>query len=287
MTDLTMIGLGAMGSALAQAFLQAGHDITVWNRTANKMNPLVKIGASPAGSIVNALQASPIIVICIDNYDSSKILISKYNVEHHLSGKVLIQLSTGTPKEANEFAQWISAFDCEYLDGAIMPYPDGIGAEEAKILFAGGEDTYQHCKSFLDCLGGDLRYLGSNIGAAAALDMAILTHDLCSYLGAIHGAHICEAENISVDTFAAMFPEGHPAKDPAQVIHSGKFDNPGATITVWDGALQRIQRQAQDAEINSEVPDFISSLFKRAKTMGLGEEDVAALIKVMRKNGAA
>ena len=60
------------------------------------------------------------------------------------------------------------------------------------------------------------------------------------------------------------------------------YTDPGATLAVWDAALQRIQSQAQDAGINSEIPDLISSLFKRAIAAGYGEEHIASIIKVMR-----
>ena len=46
MSDVTVIGLGAMGSAIAMTELQAGHTVTVWNRSADKIDPLVEIGAS-------------------------------------------------------------------------------------------------------------------------------------------------------------------------------------------------------------------------------------------------
>ena len=51
MSDVTLIGLGAMGSALAHAFLRAGHTITVWNRNQSKAEPFVAIGANPATNV--------------------------------------------------------------------------------------------------------------------------------------------------------------------------------------------------------------------------------------------
>ncbi len=283
MTDLTVIGLGAMGGALAQAFLRAGHSITVWNRTPNKITPFLDLGAHSAANVSEALLASPITVICVDNYDVSTELITADNVIGNLYGKVLIQLSTGTPKEATELGSRITACGGKYIDGAIMAFPDDIGTEEAQFLFAGAEDTYEHCQPFLSCLGGDLRYLGSGVAAAAVIDLAFLTQELSTYLGAIHGANLCESENIGVDKYASILPDGHPAKDLVQVIHSEKYDAPEATIAVWDGALKRIRTQARDTGINSEVPDFISRLFKRAISAGYGEEDIASLIKVLRK----
>ena len=89
-----------------------------------------------------------------------------------------------------------------------------------------------------------------------------------------------------MDTFASILPAGHPARDLMLGIHSNKYDDPEATIAVWNGALTRIRTQASDAGINSEVPDFISQLFERAISDGYGEEDIHALIKVLRKNNS-
>jgi len=287
MSDVTLIGLGAMGSALAHAFLRAGHKVTVWNRTQSKTEPFVAAGAKSAISVSDAVETSPITVICIDNYELTNNLISENNLGDILANRTLIQLSTGTPKEAVELQALVTNFDCEYIDGAIMVYPDEVGSEDALFLFAGNETAYQKYQPLLNCLGGDLRYLGSNISAAASLDMAILTHELCSYLGAIHGVQICESQGINPELLASMFPQDDSARKLIKVISSDAYTDTGATLTVWDAALQRVQSQADDTGINSEIPDLISSLFKRAIVAGYGEEDVASIFKVMRKKSVA
>jgi len=287
MSALTMIGLGAMGSALARAFVGAGHDVTVWNRTPERMAPLVALGATGADSLLAAVAASPVVVMCIDSYAATKSLIGSDDVLAALSGRTLVQLSTGSPKEARESEAWLKPHGIDYIDGAIMPYPEGIGDEDAQILFAGPQIAYARCEPLVACLGGDVRYLGPNIAAAAALDMALLSRDLGSYLGAIHGAHACEAEGVDVGTYASLFPDSYGAKRVVEVIHAGAYADPGATISVWDGAVDRIREQAVDAGINSEVPDFISGFIKRAIAAGHGEDDIAALIKVLRAEARA
>ena len=81
-------------------------------------------------------------------------------------------------------------------------------------------------------------------------------------------------------------PDTHPAKDLIETIRTDSFDEPGATVDVWLAAIEKIQAQAHGAGISSEVPDFIASFFKRATTMGFGEEDTAAIVKVLRSHSS-
>lgn len=276
-----------MGSALARALLQANHQVTVWNRTTAKMQPLAAIGANGATSVVTAVQASPLVMICIDNYSIAKSLLGGNEVSSHLSGRTLIQLSTGTPREARESEAWARDHGADYIDGAIMVYPDKIGRADTLILLAGAQAVFDRCRPYLERLGGDIRHVGINVGMAAALDLAFLSKNLGVFMGTIHGARICESEGVGVDHFASLLADNDRAKKPIQIIHAGAYENPGATIKVWEAALQRIQQQAHDAQINREVPDFVSGIFKRAIAAGHGEQDVAALIKVLRGNGGA
>lgn len=284
MSDLSLIGLGAMGSALARAFIGAGHRLTVWNRSPDKMRPIVAAGATGAESLPAAVEASPIVVVCIDNYAATREMLDSGQAVAGLSGRTLIQLSTGTPADAREAETWFLERDAAYLDGAIMPYPNEIGGKDAQLLFAGPEERYATCKPYLACLGGDLRYLGSNIAAAAVMDMALLTRDLALYLGVIHGICLCESENVGIGIYSSLYSKSHPAKELIETIEKEGFGAPQATVDVWLAAIEKIQGQAANAGINSEVPDFIASVFRRASMMGHGGEDTAAIIKVLRSH---
>ncbi len=286
MSEITMIGLGAMGSALSLALLKAGHELTVWNRTAQKMAPLVELGAEGAESVLEAVQASPVIMICIDNYAATNRLLRSDDVVTHLAGRTVIQLGTGTPKEARDTEIWLKECGADYLDGAIDSYPDGVGAADGRILIAGSKAAFQRSEAVLKCLGGDLRYLGENVGAAAALDLAELSESLGKYAGLVHGARLCEAEGVGTDLLASLYPVGNRARELAEIIHSGDFSlgslYDGTTIRVWEEVVQRLQTQARDTGMNGDLPDYLSRLFKRAVAAGHGEEDIAALIKVLR-----
>ena len=100
MSDVSVIGLGAMGSALASAQLNSGRSVTVWNRSPQKVSAHVARGAEGAATVSEAVQASPVIMICVDNYTVTNTLLGTDTVIPALSDRTVIQFSTGTPKEA-------------------------------------------------------------------------------------------------------------------------------------------------------------------------------------------
>ena len=87
MSDVTVIGLGAMGSAIAKVQLLAGHTVTVWNRSPSKMTPLVEIGASSSSTFSEAIQASNHILVSVDCYASFDNLLNDDNTVSSLDSK--------------------------------------------------------------------------------------------------------------------------------------------------------------------------------------------------------
>ena len=127
MSDITVIGLGLMGSALARAIQHAGHELTVWNRSPEKMQAFIDDGVDAAADIVAAITASPVILFNIDNYAVSNAILQSAEIAPLLPGRTIVQLSTGTPNEADDIAAWMSAQQTCYLDGAVLAGPDDIG----------------------------------------------------------------------------------------------------------------------------------------------------------------
>ncbi|HHQ4482190.1 TPA: NAD(P)-binding domain-containing protein [Aeromonas veronii] len=94
MRHLSVIGLGAMGSALATTLLKAGHPVTVWNRSAAKAAPLQAQGATLAPSVGAAIAASDMTLVCVDNYAVSQQLLDE--ARDAVVGKLLVQLSSAS-----------------------------------------------------------------------------------------------------------------------------------------------------------------------------------------------
>jgi 3-hydroxyisobutyrate dehydrogenase-like beta-hydroxyacid dehydrogenase len=287
MSDVSVIGLGAMGSALARALLRGGHSVTVWNRTDTKAAALGRDGASVAPHPAAAVVASPVVVVCVENYDVTRAVLAAPDVRPQLSGRVVVQLSTGRPEEARDGERWVRESEADYLDGAILAYPEQIGTPEAALLVAGPEATFRRCEPLLQCLAGGLTFVGERIGSASALDCASLSLVFGALLGALHGARICEVEGLRVDEFASMMSELMPVVgvEVGQLggrIQAGRFDGSHSALRTYDAAAMRLLQHARDSRINADLPAYVSATLRKGVTAGFGSEDLAALIKVLR-----
>lgn len=286
-SDITIIGLGAMGTAIAHTLVKAGRSVTVWNRSAEKMHPLVAGGAHGAPGLDEALAASQRVLVCIPDYRTTAELFERPGVLPLLKGRTIIQLSTGTPKEAEASERWFNDRGAAYLDGSILCWPGNIGTPEGLILVAGQERAFHGCRTDLSHLAGDLRYLGSNIRAAATLDLAFLSRLTGVIFGAIHGALVCESEGVPVSEFTALLPANDRAVPLTQAINDGTFETVtkgAATVDVAGSAVTRMQQQANDAGINSELPDLMCDWVRRAQKAGYGAQETAAVIKAIRQS---
>jgi 3-hydroxyisobutyrate dehydrogenase-like beta-hydroxyacid dehydrogenase len=214
-SEITCIGLGLMGSALARALLAAGHRVTVWNRSSGKAEWLVGLGAREARSLTEALTASPVVLICIDNYASTHALLESEGVADRLAGRTIVSVTTGTPREAEALSAWVAARGGHYLDGAILCGPTEIGTGSGEILISGDMATWQAARPLLICLAGKVCHVGERVGAAAALDFAWLTMSYVQLIGVAHAANICRAEGIDLQAFIELFPAEPLSRDDA------------------------------------------------------------------------
>lgn len=276
-----------MGTALAQTLLGAGRAITAWNRSPKRTEALARGGATIAPTASGALAASPVSIVCIDSYASLRQQLEGHIQPGALDGRTVVQLTTGTPGEAKNAADWMASLGAGYLDGAILCSPQDIGTPASSVLLAGDAAAHALAAPVVSPLKG-VRYLGPSVGAAAALDLAWLTTRFGRFVALAHATHICLSEGAEVSDFAALFPEDPVLQGYLGIVADNDYDSTTASRSVWAEALERIRRQGREAGIDTEIPDFFASLFGRALAAGHGERNVMSLVKVTggpRMNG--
>jgi 3-hydroxyisobutyrate dehydrogenase-like beta-hydroxyacid dehydrogenase len=281
MSEVSVIGLGNMGSALARALLENGRAVTVWNRSPDKATPLVEKGAALALSPDAALAASPIILVCVTNYVAANRILG--DVTANLPGKLLVQFTTGSPQDARASEIWAHEHKAEYLDCAITGSPSSIGTPDAHILVAGQEAVFRKAEPILRILASNLDYKGESIGLASAWEMVFIMHYYGMFLSLFHSVQICQAEGIPLEEYIALLGEQgkNYEKWLCENIQSGNYQETSAPLELWAGGIQQIAQHAQASHLPAEFPRLAARLFQEAMAAGYGREEVSALFKVL------
>ena len=109
-TRVSLIGLGLMGTPMSKNLIKEGHDVTVWNRTASRMDDVVAVGATASTSAREAAARSEItITIVPDSADVEEVILGKDGViEGAAPGSVVIDMSTISPSVTRVIAGRLS-----------------------------------------------------------------------------------------------------------------------------------------------------------------------------------
>ncbi len=285
---VAVIGTGRMGSALAAALLNKGFVTTVWNRTAAKTEPLSRIGGRVAKDTLEAVGQAEVVIVNINNYDSTMQLLQRPEIESALRGKILVQLSSGTPDEAREMQSWARPLGIEYLDGAILSYPAGIGKPEAAVLYSGSEQLFQRVKPVLLAFGDNLMFVGDEIGHASALDIAALTWAMSAMMGFLQGYIVCEAENMPVERYMQLVKGLMPVLESSVAdlyarVGARDYGNTQAALETWSVGPREVIAWCKKHGVDHSIADPQLSLIGKAVKAGKGQADFAYLYEVLKK----
>lgn len=281
--DVTLLGLGEMGSALAATLADTGHRLTVWNRTPGRDTVLVARGATGAPDIRDAVVASPIVVACL--YDAASVHEALDPVAEDLRGRTLVNLTTTAPNDSRELAAWAAGHGADYLDGAILAVPPMIGTPEAAIFYSGSPTAYDAYRPLLDRWGSST-YDGDDAGRAALFDLAILSGMYTMFAGFLHGAAMVGSEGVSAREFAARAAPFLAAMtsgfaEMAEVVDGGDYTVAGQQSLDFSD-LSDIVRASDEQGVNPAPIAMVQALIRCQVAAGHGSEAFARIYEGLR-----
>ncbi|MFJ6995437.1 NAD(P)-dependent oxidoreductase [Streptomyces sp. NPDC003090] len=281
--QVSVLGLGAMGSALAEALVQAGHDTTVWNRTPAKAEALAARGATAAATAGDAVRAAPLVIACLLDHASVHEVLDP--LAGDLAGRTLVNVTTTSPAQSRELAEWAAAAGIAYLDGGIMAVPEMIGKPGSSILYSGSAEVFEEYRQVLD-LWGASTYFGDDAGLASLYDLALLAGMYVMFAGFMHGAAMVAPAGVTARQFAGMAAPWLSAMTGmldgyAQVIDGGDYTVEGQQSLEFS-SLDDILAASSAQGISTEVVDMVQTLIRRQIDAGHGKEAFPRIIESIR-----
>ncbi|MEV0091415.1 NAD(P)-binding domain-containing protein [Streptomyces sp. NPDC050738] len=283
---VTLLGLGAMGSAFARAWLAAGYEVTVWNRTPPRATALGEEGAKVAASVADAVAAGPLIVtVLLDDASVTSVLDGV-----DLTGKDLVDLTTGTPESARARARWAAERGARFADGGIMAVPPMVGIPEAGgyVFYSGSQELFdEHHATLAVPLG--TRFVGTDAGFASLHDIALLSGMYGMFAGITHAFALIRGEqDIKPSEFAPLLAGWLGAMsgmvhDTAARLESGDYATGVASnLAMQTAGVPTFVATAEQYGVSTELLSPLFALMERQVAAGGGAMDTAALVDPLR-----
>lgn len=278
--SVTVIGLGPMGQSLVGALLDAGIDVTVWNRTESKAAAVLARGARWASTPALAVAAADVVLFNV--VDQSAVDAVLTAAGEAVAGRTIVGLSSDAPARAVETAALVTAVGGRYLDGAIMTPTPTIGSAEASILFAGPREVYDaHAATFGVLATGE--WVGSDYGRAAAFDMALLDLFWTSVGGVLHALKVARANGIAADE---LLPHALGIVDIlppiltelVERVRDDRHDDSSAPVSSLAASLAHLIAASTDAGVDASALEALKRAADETVAAGYGHDEVSRLL---------
>jgi 3-hydroxyisobutyrate dehydrogenase-like beta-hydroxyacid dehydrogenase len=270
---------------LAEALLNAGHEVTVWNRTASKAEPLVVKGASVAASAAEALSAAEVTIVCVSDHAATMEILGTIAVQDSVDKRLLVQLSTMSADDSRELARWARARGLAYLEGSIFGLPTDITSGTAMIVYSGPRQVFDASEALLRSLG-DANFLSDEVGAAVSFDKVFYAWVYGSWMAFIQGAAMAHAKGFSVDAYTRVVLSRCSAAPErysffGRLIANRAHDDVQCQLDVHSAAFAETLAMCRESGVDDALPAAVMHNFERAIAAGHGGKEISAVFETL------
>jgi len=276
MTDVSVIGTGAMGSALVEALAASEAEVTVWNRTKEKAQALSGPRVHLADSVTEAIVSSPLTIVAVSGYELSLSVVKETGAD--LTGKVVASTSFVTPEQARDYGAVVSAVNGRYLDLSIPAYPSEVRSRAGFFLISGDRPAYDAHRELFERIGRRTTYVDDEPGSAYVSEMVVLLAYLPMAVGLLQGLRICEHHRISLEWFKETVHELYPLHIRSlleRVTAEGDRAETDveASVSEWGNGAAEYADYLRELGLDPGMYDALHRLFNAASEAGHGDAD--------------
>jgi 3-hydroxyisobutyrate dehydrogenase-like beta-hydroxyacid dehydrogenase len=285
MAEVGYVGLGVMGTAIVRRLLAAEHNVTVWNRTREKAEPLLAAGARWAHSPREVAEQSEVVFTMVTNTAAVRAVTEGPDgvIAGLASGKVYIDMSTASPANTRDLAARVAEAGAQMLDAPVSGTSITVDQGKASVMVGGDADTFERVKPILDAIGPKVFHLGPS-GSAVTIKIGINLSLAVQMLAFSEGVLLAEKSGIPRERAVEVML--------ASVIASPMVAYRGPLVLghpdeVWFDChmMQKDLNLALELGRELEVPlpttAVTNELLTAANGMGIGDRDFAALFDVL------
>ena len=274
------LGLGKMGTAMALRLIAAGHELSVWNRSEARTEPLAREGAIVAGTPAEAeLGADAVITMLFDDQAHEEVLFGANGLMDALSpGALHISCSTISVALSERLTAEHARRGHKFVAAPVFGRPNVAQEGRLWIVAAGADDAIAQARPVLEPLARGISVIGSEPRQAHALKLggnfliSAMIHSLSeSFVYA-------ESQGIAPQAFleavnSALFQSPFYAAYGNVMLHPPQ--QAGATVELGAKDLRLLREAAASRHTRLSLADNLAEIFAQAQHAGLGQTDWA------------
>lgn len=281
------IGLGIMGQGMARNLLQAGFDLTVWNRTRSKMEPLVAAGARAASDPAGLARDCDIVITCVsDTPDVEAVVLGEKGAIHGIeAGNLLIDMSTISPQVTEDLAARLAEKSAHMLDAPISGGSEGAARGTLSIMVGGEAEQFARATPLFETMGKAITHVGEH-GAGQMVKLVNQILVVVNMFAVGEALLFAEAGGLDLQKTLDAVSQGAAGswmlsnRGPQVIARDWR---PGFMVDLQQKDLRLVLEAADAIGVPLLGTGLVFQLYRTLQQAGLGSEGNHALVKALEQ----
>lgn len=287
---LGFIGIGLMGKPMVLRLLKAGFSVNVWNRSPEKLLPVVEAGAKACATIAELVQASTVIMLCLSDTPAVEAVIHNDVLEYGKAGRLLIDLSSIHPENTRQLAATV--YEKCGMGWVDAPVSGGVaGAEQGNLaIMAGGSmANIAVARVVLAPLYKQLTHMG-DVGSGQVTKICNQMIVSCNVLVIAEMMALAKQSGVDAEKIPAALAGGFADSRPLQIV------GPEMAAETFEPVKWKVKTLLKDlnmavdlsVKLGNAIPmsGLAAQLMQLHGSHGYLEQDPSTLIKLFTKTDA-
>ncbi|WP_240415675.1 NAD(P)-dependent oxidoreductase [Paenibacillus periandrae] len=280
---ISFIGVGVMGSRMAARLVKARYEVTVYNRSAEKVEPLIQLGASRAATIGEAVERADMICTCLSMpQDVQALYMAEQGIfKQAKPGAICMDFTTVGRELSVQLGAEAASYKLVYLDTPVSGGPEGAERGTLTIMVGGQADAYEQCLPVLQQLGSNVQYLGSSgLGSVAKLmnQYLVATHTLAAAEAMAAGSAYGINPEQLYQILSTSYGDSRMLRRHVEQHILDRSFQPGGALKYLLKDVGLANRLVVEAGIEEATGNHVEAVLHKAVEQQLGELDMSAVI---------
>ncbi|MDB9525940.1 NAD(P)-dependent oxidoreductase [Oscillatoria sp. CS-180] len=275
-----ILGTGLMGAPMALRLQTCGHDVMAYNRSADKLKPLINQGIHAVATPAEVISACECTLLMLSDVAAIASLLSSPDSQAALKNRTVIQMGTISPDQSRELATSVTNADGSYIEAPVLGSIPQVKDGSLIVMVGSTPEQFTTWQPVLQCLGEPILHIGP-VGAGAAVKLAM--NQLIGSLTTAFSLSLAlvQREDIDVETFmeivrnSALYAPTFDKK--LNRMCDRNFANPNFPTKHLLKDMRLFSQAAIAAGLSPTLADSVAEIIEGAIAQGYADQDYSAL----------